>query len=159
MTFRDEMLALVHDVRAVAGSTDLDQRPTQVTRRLRTWSGGKVDVGTSTDVDVVLPQRFTVKVMSAGQSERVFGAGGTYRPGQYVSAAITPPFPGCGYTLAELIPGDQPEGTEVLYLLSSNARPSGINGVFRRVGEWEHRPYRITLFLERSNRSDEVPTP
>lgn len=157
MTLRDELLLTVDAARAIAGSTQLDQRPTSVTVRLRTWFGGAVDAdGGFNDDDLILPQRFTVKIMSAGDVMRVTGDAGSYQPGEWVSVAITPPFPGCGYTLEDLIPGDQPQGTEVLYVLSSNERPSGINGVFRRVGDWQHRAYRITLFLKRSNREVET---
>lgn len=153
------MIVLVDECRAITGADDMDQRPTQMTIRKRVWSGGAVDVGDPTDTDLVLVQHFKIRIMSGGMIERSFGSGGSYKPGEWVQAVVTPPFPGCGYTLADILPGDQPKGTEILYLLSSNAGPSGIDGVFRRHGAWNDRPYRITFFLQRSNRSDEVPTP
>jgi hypothetical protein len=159
MTLRDDLLVTVDNARAIAGSSQLDQRPTQLTIRTRLWTGGAVDRGDPIDSDVVLPQRFTIKVLSPGQAERIFGSGGSYSPGEVVQAVITPPYPGCGWTRDDLVPPDQEQGTEILYVLSSNGRPSGLDGVYRRLGAWAHRPYRITLFLQRSNRSDEVRTP
>lgn len=160
MTLRDDLLPVVDVIRGVAGDLALDQRTTQITVRTRVWSGGKVKLGNKTDTNLVLPQRYTCRIMSAGQAERTFGSGGVYTPGQWVYAAVTPPFPanppftaGSGYTLAQLLPDATDLATEIHYVLSSNGRPSGIDGVFRRAGVQTHRAYRIILFLERTNQS------
>ena len=119
MGLRDELNAVADDVRALAGSADIDERPTTVTIRTRTWSGGRVRNGTSTDVDVVLTP--TPKVRQITQRE-IYGAGGLYRDGDIRIGPITPAYTASsgsgGYTVAQLAPVITTDGVELLYILA-----------------------------------------
>ena len=144
MSLRTALLPIVDACRAIAGSTGLDIRTTQLTIRTRTWSGGRAGVGTPTDVDLVLPQRYKVVQLSA---KEVASSGGRYQMEDVRVGPITPAQGGVGYTIAQLTP-DGDAGVEILYMLSG-----AVLGEHALVQSQTQRPFRYELILRRRRRT------
>lgn len=119
MGLRDELNAVADGVRALAGSSDIDERPTTVTIRQRTWDGGRVRFGNATDVDLVLTPNPKVRQLT---QQEVYAAGGLYQTGDVRIGPITPAYSTSsssgGYTAAQLKPVITTDGVELLYVLS-----------------------------------------
>lgn len=154
MSLRTDLLPVVDAARAITGAAQLDQRTSQLTIRTRTWSEGKINRGTKSDSDLVLPQQYKITQATAGQVERLLGSGGSYQPGQHVLVVVTPAWYADdgvtqlgGYTDAQLKPSGSP-GVEVLYLITG-----ALSGEFTLVGFYVTRPYRRELLLQRRNAS------
>lgn len=145
MSLRDDLLPVVDAARKI--TEDLGQRTTALTIRTRTWSGGRIGLGASSDSDLVLPARYSIKELSATQvNQIVSGSGGAYGPGRYIRLWVTPAFTGGGYTQDQLDP-DGSDGVEIIHILSG----SGINGNFKLVSITLGRPYRYELVLVQRN--------
>lgn len=144
MSLRTALLPIVETCRALAGSTSLDIRTTQLTIRTRTWSGGRAGVGTPTDNDLVLPQRYKVIQLSA---KDVASSGGRYEMEDLKVGPITPAQSGSGYTLAQLLPTGA-DGVEILYVLTGVTA-----GEYVLVQSNSTRPFRYELILRRRRRT------
>ena len=117
MSLHDDLLAVVDEVRNVLSPTELDQIRHQVTIRTRTWSGGAKGIGTATDVDLVLPQKFRVDPMTIAD---VSGSGGNYEIGDIQVRHITPTNADhtVGFTPEQLDPTITTDAQEVLYVVT-----------------------------------------
>ena len=110
----------------------LGLRPTAVTIRTRTWSGGDIRLGTSSDSDLVLQP--SPKVQDRGD--------GTIEIGP-----IVPQHPRGGYTVAQLNPLpalSESAAVEVYYIVD------GPNGTYRYtlLGIDSRKAFRYTLTLK-----------
>ena len=116
MSFHDEMLAVVDEVRNILGPDDLDWTRHQLTVRTRTWSGGAKGLGTTSDSDLVLPQKFRVDRISAAE---VASSGGQYEMGDVKVLHITPADAthSVGFTVDQLKPPITTDAVERIYLL------------------------------------------
>ena len=140
MTFRDRMNALADRVRRVP--VTLDERPTTVTIRTRTWGGGRKGAdGARTDVDVVLAP--VPRVREVNQRD-IASSAGRYTIGDIKVGPITPTFPGGGYTQSQLAPTATDSGTEVFYVLAGN-----VAGEYARVDLTTDRSHSWFLTLRR----------
>ncbi len=140
MTFRDSMNRLAANVRRVP--VRLDERPTTVTIRTRTWAGGRRRAdGGSTDVDVVLTPTPKVREVT---TRDIAASAGRYVLGDVKVGPITPTFPGGGYTQAQLAPPTTDSGVEIIYVLEGNE-----NGEYTRVTLTSDRSHSWFLVLRR----------
>ena len=114
MSFRTDILPTVDAVRAIAGPSGLDVRVNQLTIITRTWSGGRLGMGTSSDARLELAQIYKVKVVS---SKEIAGSGGRYQQEDIRVGPITPAYSGGGYTPTQLAPTGA-NGVEILYQLT-----------------------------------------
>jgi hypothetical protein len=106
LSFRTNLLKSVQRLLALPGPTGFDVYTMKVTIRVRTWDGGEVRVGDSTDVDTeILPRP---KVIESG-----VGATATVGP-------VVPSNALGGYTPAMLNP-TLTAGQELLYVLEGPA--------------------------------------
>lgn len=145
MTLRTDLLPIVEAARRLTGSAVLDQRPSQLTIRTRTWSGGRIDDGTATDSDLVLPQHYKIKELS---SREIASSGGRYEVGD-LRIVVTPQHDGNeGYSAEQLAPSVTARGVEVIYIVSGQ-----IQGEYSRIDLKRDRPYRFELVIRRSKRS------
>ncbi len=141
MTFRTGLLAAIDSIRGIAGPAGLDVRTTGVTVRTRTWSGGRRDLGTKTDSDLVLNQYYRVHDVT---DREVSGSGGRYEMGDVRVDHITPSDGTIGYTPAQLRPPVTSDATEVIYVLSGPA--AGQYGIVELL---RHRSFTYQLVLRR----------
>lgn len=135
MTFASKLLPALTKIRAIPGPTGLGVRSTSVVLRTRTWSGGRVQLGTSTVVDLeILPRP---KVRKEGES------------GNLVVGPITPSNLAGGYTPAQLHPSDA-AGSEYYYVVT------GPEGVARNyAARWldDRHPFSYYLHLDPDDRA------
>jgi hypothetical protein len=138
----------IDDARGIA--TDIGARIYTVTRRLRTWSGGELDAGTPTDVDIVLAPRPKVRAQSRGIEaalQEALTSGGQRVQGDLVVEQVS-----MAYALADLEP-TLSAGQELLYIVA------GVDGgqiaattyvlskpPFRKLTQW-------VLYLRKSERT------
>lgn len=144
MSLRTSLLPIVEACRTIAGTTGLDIRTAQLTIRTRTWSGGRAGVGTPTDSNLVLPQRYKVVQLSARE---IASSGGLYQLEDLRVGPITPAQGGSGYSLAQLVPSGA-DGVEILYVLSG-----AVVGEYALVQANTTRPFRYELVLRRRRRT------
>ena len=117
MSLRTDMLPVAEAARAISGPTELDARTVQVTVRTRTWLGGRrgvPDGNNFNDVDLVLPQRYRVRLM---KQEEISSSGGRFRAGDVRVGGITPKHATGGFSPEDLKPVLVP-GQETIYLLT-----------------------------------------
>lgn len=144
MSLRTRMLAVADRVRAIPAR--LDERPTTVTIRTRTWAGGLPGrEGATTHVDVVLTP--TPKVREISQRE-IVNSGGRYQAGDLRVGPITPAYTGGGYTEAQLAPVVTSDAVEVVYVLAGY-----ISGEYARVDLSQDRSHSWFLTLTRTRRT------
>lgn len=117
MSFYDEMRAIADELRNIASPSELDQIRHQVTIRTRTWSGGARGLGTSSDSDFALPQKFRVDLMKVAE---ISTSGGLYEVGDVVVRHITPNVgtDSIGFTKAQLKPSVTSNAVELIYVIS-----------------------------------------
>lgn len=130
--------ALVARVRPTASPL----HTTRCTVRTRTWSGGEIGTGTTSDSDFLLGQEVRVSKLS---NKDVLTSGGFFNFNDVKVEHITPPFSGGGYSLAQVAPSTQapiPDGVEFIYLLSGE-----INGDYRLVNVSDDHALHYTLYL------------
>ncbi len=144
MSLRTSLLPVVEACRAIAGSTGLDIRTSQLTIRTRTWSGGRAGSGISTDSDLALPQRYKVSHLTARE---VASSGGRYEMEDVRVGPITPAGGGVGYTVDQLKPAGA-DGVEILYVLSG-----AVAGEYAIVHLHTERPFRYEIVLRRRRRT------
>ncbi len=143
MTFRTGILAAVDAIRGIAGPSGFDIRTSRVTVRTRTWSGGRRDLGTKTDSDLVLNQYYKIRDLNGRE---VSGSGGRYSTGDILVDHITPSDGTIGYTAAQLAPLVTSDASEILYVVTG-ADP----GYYGLVELLTHRPFTYQLVLRRMN--------
>ena len=114
MSFRTDALSIVDAARAIAGPNGLDVRTSKLAIVTRTWSGGRLGMGTSSDARLELAQIYKIKDVS---SKEVAGSGGRYQQEDIRVGPITPAYSGGGYTPAQLAPTGA-NGKEILYELT-----------------------------------------
>ena len=118
MSFRPSMLSVVDSFRKISGPDGFDIRVNQLTIRTRTWSGTRLNDGTSTDSDLVLPARYPIRFMT---EQELFAAGGAYEAGDILVDHITPSDGnGVGYTYAQLRPTVTADNVELLYVINGS---------------------------------------
>lgn len=117
MSFRDEILALVDNVRNIFLPSQLDLSPHQLTVRVRTWSGGVKGLGVASDSDTALPQKLKVMPLKA---EEISSSGGIYEIGDIKVSRITPANVAhtTGLTVAQLKPTITTNNKERIYVLA-----------------------------------------
>lgn len=113
MTFRDGILGIANAVRGIPQSMGL--RPTTVTIRTRTWSGGEKGEGTYTDEDTVIVPTPRLRELSM---QEVNGSAGGYERGDIKVGPITPPNAAGGYSRAELERPAEENGIESFFVLT-----------------------------------------
>lgn len=116
MSFRISMLPIVDSVRRIAGPDAFDIRLNQVTVRTRTWSGNVVGLGVSSDSDLVLPQRYPVREVTA---QDISSSAGKYEVGDVLVDHITPSNgAGVGFSRDQLDPVVTTDNVEIIHLLT-----------------------------------------
>lgn len=128
-TLRDDLQPVVDEARAIVD--ELGFRTHRVVIRIRTWTGGEVDVGTAVDVDRVLTP--APKVTGSPPSWAHAEPGRWERGDRWVTRISR------AYTLDDLGLGAPTKGTEVLWLLSddeSEAEYTAQDHPDRRPLEW-----------------------
>lgn len=142
MTLRINLLKRVDQIRGIAGVTGVDIRTSQVTVRTTTWSGGRRGLGTATNSDLVLPQRYKVRQLT---QKEIASSGARYEEGDIEIGPITPSDGlGHGFTIAQLAPEETSDGIEIVYVLTG-----AIIGEYARVNLNSDRPFRYELILTR----------
>lgn len=146
MSLRTALLSIAEAARSISGPTGVDIRTNQLTIRTRTWSGGRVRLGTPTDSDLVLPAHYPIREVN---SQELNSSGGRYEIGDIKVAHITPSDgAGVGYTPAQLKPAVTANNVEVIYII--NGPSAGEYGI---VELNTMRPFSYTLILRRSSRT------
>lgn len=143
MSLHDDLLAVVDEVRNILSPSELDQIRHQVTIRTRTWSGGAKGLGTKSDSDLVLPQKFRVDRIHAAE---VASSGGQYEMGDVKVLHITPADSthSVGFTTAQLKPPITTDAVERIYLLTGEH-----GGEYALVELQNFKNYGWTLVLRR----------
>jgi hypothetical protein len=150
MSFRDDMLSVLDDVRNILGPTDLDLTRHAVTIVLRTWSGGTKGLGTATDsIVIALPQKFKVVPLKLAE---VSSSNGEYLVGDVRVMHVTPNSADLtvGYTTAQLKPAVTTNGVERVYKLAGP-----MHGEYSLVNLEAFKNFSWALVLRRT---DVVPT-
>lgn len=146
MSFRLALLQLVEAARSISGPAGLDIRTNQLTIRKRTWSGARVRQGTSTDVDLVLPAHYPIRLVS---EQELNSAAGQYEMGDILVDHITPSDgDGVGYTPADLHPTVTTNNVELIYVINGAHA-----GEYSFVELRTFRPFTYQLVLRRSTRT------
>lgn len=144
MSFRTEFLGVVDDLRSLAGPDAFDIRLNQLTIRVRTWSGEIVGEGTSSDDDLVIPQKYPIRFVTA---QEIFSAGGMYEASDLFMDHITPSDgAGIGFSMDQLRPRVTTNNVEVIYILTGSH-----SGEYRCVEIRNYRPFTTQLVLRRRN--------
>lgn len=97
MSFRDDLLPLVDEIRAIPG--DLGLRRFTVTRITRTYASGTVGRGAAVDTTLVLDnggQNVKANLATENQISQILGSGHVLKPGTWIIGPITPDFAGGG---------------------------------------------------------------
>lgn len=144
MSLRADIIPLIDEVLEITGPDELDIRPSRLTIRTRTWSGGRVGDGTTEDSDLELPQKYRIREVT---SREIATSGGRFEVGD-VRVKVTPSDgAGTGYTTEQLAPTVE-KGTEVIYILTGQ-----LNGEYTRVELTSDRAFRRELVLRRTRRT------
>jgi hypothetical protein len=142
MSFRTAWLAAIDNIRAIAGPTGFDIRVNQLTIRRRTWSGGRISLGSATDVDLVLPARYPIRYLNA---QELNSPAGSYEIGDILVDHITPSDgAGAGYTQEQLTPTVTTNGVEIIYVITGTHA-----GEYTIVDCRTYRPFTSQLVLRR----------
>jgi hypothetical protein len=118
VSLRTSLLPVVHAIRGIAGPAGLDQRPNSLTLTQRDWSGGRKDLGTSTDTLLItFPGYLPIHQLT---EKDVADSGGRYIDTDLAVSRILPydSTSGLGYTPAQLDPTVTSDGTEFIYNVS-----------------------------------------
>ncbi len=136
MSLRSELIGLVDGVRDEVIDEEIGLRLHTVQTRRRTWSGGEVGRGTSTDVTVSLsPKPKVTDPASRFQP----AAGGKFEAGDRYVTKIS-----ATYTAAQLTGGALAAGVEFAWLIDGQP--------YRVVGEPEEKYLGWKVHLRRMNR-------
>lgn len=120
------MNALADRVRAIPARAALDECPTTVTIRVRTFAGGRAGTeGTKTDSTTTITP--TPRVQHITERE-IANSAGRYRAGDVRVGPLTPSYGAGGYTEAQLAPPVGQNGVQVIYILAGN-----VNGEYERI--------------------------
>lgn len=118
MTLRTDLLGISEDIRkAIRAPDGLDQCPNKLQIIQRTWDGGRVGSGNSTetvliDFDRYLPIRYML-------AHEVAASGGRYNFTHVMVSRITPADgEGHGFTPEQLQPTIEQDGIELIYRIS-----------------------------------------
>ena len=142
MSLRTSLLAVVEAARKISGPTGVDIRVDQLTIRTRTWSGTRLRLGTDTDVDLVLPANYPIRLIA---SHEVHADVGRYEYGDILVNHITPSDgAGVGYTPAQLKPAVTTDNVEILYIITGSHA-----GTYELVEARTYRPFTYQLVLRR----------
>lgn len=142
MSFRTSLLASIDRIRSISGPTGLDIRTNQLTIRTRTWSGSVLQEGTATDVDLVLPARYPIRLIKEAE---IPASGGEYEAGDITVNHITPSNgAGVGYTPAQLNPDVTEDNVEVRYIITGSHA-----GEYKLLDCQTFRPFSYKLVLRR----------
>lgn len=118
MGFRDSLNRIADKARALSGPGAVDIRVNQLTIRTRTWSGARLGLGSSTDVDLVLPARYPIRLIT---SQEIVAAPGLYEVGDVLVDHITPyDNVSVGYTPAQLKPVVTANNVEIIYVITGS---------------------------------------
>lgn len=110
--------------------------------RTRTWSGGRVDSGTSTDVDLALGAYYPIRYIAAHE---VNSSAGQYEMGDVLVNHITPSNgAGVGYTPEQLKPQVLTNGVEIIYVIVGEHA-----GDYALVDLRTYRPFTYQMVLRR----------
>lgn len=97
-------------------------------------------MGTYTDSDLVLPARYKIKPITAGQ---VYSSGGQYEIGDILVDHLTPSNgAGTGYTVEQLAPTVTTDNVEIIYVITGE-HP----GEYARVEMRSYRPFTYQMIL------------
>jgi len=105
-TLRDSLIPVVNSIRGLPQA--LGVRTTAVTRRVRTWSGGEVQLGSYADEDIVLTPYPKVREVISGE--------------QFDVGPVTPSMLGVGYSYDDLRPTLDTD-QEVFWLVDNENGP------------------------------------
>jgi hypothetical protein len=150
MSLRTAMLNVIDQVTNVllpelpSGAPGLDQVPSQLTIRTRTWSGGAIGLGTTSDSDLVLPKKYFIRQVT---TREIANSGGRYEAGDLVMEGIVPndvANPGVGFTESQLVPTVTAEGTEIIYFVTGQHSGEYERGYVDTAATYEYK-----LFLTR----------
>lgn len=142
MSFRTSLLKTVEAARSLSGPSGVDIRVNQLTIRTRTWSGRLLGDGTATDVDLVIPAHYPIRLVT---EQEINTAGGQYEVGDILVDHITPSDgAGTGYTPTQLKPVVTTDNVEIIYLI---AGPHA--GEYSAVELRTYRPFTYQLVLRR----------
>ena len=143
MSLRTRFLGIADRLLDLTGPSRFDIRTNQLTVRQRTWTGG-VGVGSYVDSDLVLPQKYAVRVLS---QREIASSGGRYRQGDIIVGPITPSDgEGAGFTPEQLRPVPESGEVEILYVITGP-----LAGRFHLVDSHFDQPFGYFLTLARSN--------
>lgn len=117
MTFLDSIRAMADGARSIAGPSGLGVRLNQLTVRTRTWQGGRLGLGPTADVDLVLPQKYPVRHITA---QEIFSSGGKYEAGDIAVDHVTPNTGDgtVGFTADQLNPTVTSNAVEIIYIIT-----------------------------------------
>jgi hypothetical protein len=136
------------------GQPGLDLCPSTVTIRTRVWSGGKVGLGTTSDTDLVLPNKFFLRQVT---TRDIDNSGGRYEAGDLMVSGIVPNDPANGptegFSEAQLAPVGA-EGTEIIYFITGQHE-----GQYTRVALESVDPFEYRLVLSRLRTTPQVTGP
>lgn len=122
MSFRDDLMPLLDDVRSIPG--ELGLRPFRLFVRTKTWTGERPGLGLSTTTEVeVLTGGHPPKVRELEHRDIISGAPHLKRV-EYRVGPIQPDYPLGGHTTEELDPEQSTTPTEVLYRLTGPGLPA-----------------------------------
>ena len=123
MALADAIRPALDKIRGIGGLLGL--RPLTVTVTVRTWTGTRAGLGTSSDVTTTLlvnGQNPIVKLVSPAD---VIASGGKLTAGHYLVGPLTPTFTGGGYAPSAMDPAAVGPAVEVLWRVSGVCLPAG----------------------------------
>jgi len=143
MTFRDDLRAICHEVRAIPA--DLGVRPYTVAIVTRAWSGDEPGQGTLTTTTTAITEANGAppKVRSVSGEELLLGT--THDTGTVEVGPITPDFPGGGTLIAALAPVVGNGQTQFHFVLTGPDYPNGANFACREYSTDHGYHYKLTL--------------
>lgn len=159
MSLRTDILPIADELRGLAGPSELDVRPSQLTIRKRTWSGGRIGLGATqdpvthlpaayTDDDAVVPQIYRIRHVSARE---VASSGGRYEAEDIKVGPITPAY-GFQSTAGGWSPSAlKPDGTdamEVIYVIGG-ADENAMHGDYTLIQLHTEQPFSFYTILRR----------
>lgn len=161
MTFRDDILPELDDIRGIPG--ELGMRLFTVTVLSRTWVGPRVGLSTSTDASTTLAVSlgsFNARVRGL-TSKDVIASGGLYTSEDLRVGPFTPPFLGSeanGTEISIFDPTPDGNAREVFFKVTGPGYPDA-GAWFKKVGQDTLRPFQYTLTLRKTAKVPVAVTP
>jgi hypothetical protein len=138
---RPGWISLIDSVRNILGPTNLDIRPNKLIIRTRIWSGDRPGIGTYTDSDLELPQKFKIKQL---ETHEIASSGGKFELGDIEVSHITPGevVAGVGFSVDQLAPPVAASNIETLYIIQGP-----MAGIYSRVtlNNWKILSWSLVL--------------